>query len=356
MAKKTNKTSHVLNLITNGASADTEADASDSGQPEQSGPEAAPEPVKQTFGAQIKNGGDSASADTGGIAGAAIDASLEAAEIASAEIALGGMSGVSGRDAAAVLKDTAAALKDTAAVLKDSSASLKEKEAELKGNSEALKEKEAALKDNGESGEEADTVPEDNTVSSEEKKIAPKDDNVTTASPDEKEAASKAGATLLSGPPPSPSEDSGNAAREAGPKPSPIGDRKVIVVNETSENDKISNEILNRLTDQLEQEKKEKEKVDTYRMVNVMEQLLKRQDLKKYMEQYDVCMCSRCRADVLALILTRLPAKYVVVDSSSVAPIIGYYEGKFKIRILTEIIKSCMDVKESPRHGQAGEF
>lgn len=87
-----------------------------------------------------------------------------------------------------------------------------------------------------------------------------------------------------------------------------------------------------------------------YRMVNVMEQILRRHNLEKQMQKYGVCMCSRCRADVLALALTRLPAKYVVVDESSVAPIIGYYENKYKVNILTQAIRACMDVKEHPRH------
>ena len=132
------------------------------------------------------------------------------------------------------------------------------------------------------------------------------------------------------------------------------GDKTVIVVDETSRNDNISNKILDRLTDQLEEEIQGK--LDHYHMVNVMEQILKRMNLKQYLKQYDVCMCSRCQADVMALILTRLPAKYVVVDESSTAPIIGFYESKFKVRILTEIIKACMDVKEHPRHDRSGPY
>ena len=84
---------------------------------------------------------------------------------------------------------------------------------------------------------------------------------------------------------------------------------------------------------------------------NVMENIITRMDLKKYMEQYGVCMCSRCCADVKALILTRLPSKYVVAHEDSVAPMIGFYENKFKVRIFTEILKACLQVKEKPRHG-----
>lgn len=84
--------------------------------------------------------------------------------------------------------------------------------------------------------------------------------------------------------------------------------------------------------------------------VNVMEELLKRQDIDKYMKQYNVCQCERCRADVEALTLTRLPAKYVAVKSGFGTSAMNYYESKYKIRILTEIIRSCIAVRERPRH------
>lgn len=93
------------------------------------------------------------------------------------------------------------------------------------------------------------------------------------------------------------------------------------------------------------------EEEPTYRMVNVMEQILKRQKLEQQMERYGVCTCSRCRADVEALALTKLPAKYIVVDKSTVAPMIGFYENRFRVNILTQIIRACIQVKDNPHHG-----
>ena len=87
-----------------------------------------------------------------------------------------------------------------------------------------------------------------------------------------------------------------------------------------------------------------------YQILNVVEKVLGRTNLKDQMEKYDVCTCSRCCADVIALCLTCLPPKYVVVDSSPTAPIIGYYESRNRARIITEIVKACMLVKEKPRH------
>ena len=51
-------------------------------------------------------------------------------------------------------------------------------------------------------------------------------------------------------------------------------------------------------------------------------------------------------------LLTHLPAKYVVVDGNPIAPIIGYYESKYRSRILTEVMKACILVKDKPRHNR----
>ncbi len=99
-----------------------------------------------------------------------------------------------------------------------------------------------------------------------------------------------------------------------------------------------------------EEAEPEPEPKKNYRIVNVMERIMERKNLKADMEKYGVCTCSRCRADVLAFSLTNLPAKYVVVDENPEAPIIGFYENKLKVAILTEFMKACILVKEHPRH------
>ena len=176
------------------------------------------------------------------------------------------------------------------------------------------------------------------------------------------------------------------AGTEAAPmdsvqKVSSSGDKMVVVVDDQEEN--ISNKIFDDLEKQLENQEAQDRVQEAQDRVqepqdggrepqdggqeprdgdhdsgqeechieNVMENIITRMDLKKYMEQYGVCRCSRCCADTKALILTRLPSKYVVVHEDSVAPMIGFYENKFKVRIFTEILKACLQVKEKPRHG-----
>ena len=176
------------------------------------------------------------------------------------------------------------------------------------------------------------------------------------------------------------------AGTEAAPmdsvqKVSSSGDKMVVVVDDQEEN--ISNKIFDDLAKQLENQEAQDRVQEAQDRVqepqdggrepqdggqeprdgdhdsgqeechieNVMENIITRMDLKKYMEQYGVCRCSRCCADTKALILTRLPSKYVVAHEDSVAPMIGFYENKFKVRIFTEILKACLQVKEKPRHG-----
>lgn len=89
---------------------------------------------------------------------------------------------------------------------------------------------------------------------------------------------------------------------------------------------------------------------DQYHFVNVMEQLILRQDIDNFLEQYNVCKCRRCVSDVCALALSGLPSKYVVTSKDSLSPILSYYESKYRIYMLTELIKACNKVRENPRH------
>lgn len=89
---------------------------------------------------------------------------------------------------------------------------------------------------------------------------------------------------------------------------------------------------------------------NAYQFLNVMEQVLMRQDLDSILKKHGVCTCPRCMSDVCALVLTGLPSKYVVTDKDSISPLISYYENKYKIQILTQLMMACDKVREHPRH------
>ena len=85
--------------------------------------------------------------------------------------------------------------------------------------------------------------------------------------------------------------------------------------------------------------------------LNVMELLVEAR-MEKYVKLFGLCDCPRCVADVRALALSRLPAKYVVLPGAAVRPMMSMYEAKFESTVIAQVIYACKAVMESPRHTQ----
>ena len=69
-----------------------------------------------------------------------------------------------------------------------------------------------------------------------------------------------------------------------------------------------------------------------------------------YMRQFDVCTCDRCVADTTALTLNGLLLKYIVTTPAAVDPLVSYYTNRLISDVTVEATKACMIVKENPRH------
>ena len=100
-----------------------------------------------------------------------------------------------------------------------------------------------------------------------------------------------------------------------------------------------------------EQQKEQKqEDGPSYRVVNIMEEILTPELILDALKSNDTCTCSRCQADVKALMLTRLPPKYIVADNTTVPMLLTYYRNKFRVAVLSQSMRACMEVREHPRH------
>ena len=99
-----------------------------------------------------------------------------------------------------------------------------------------------------------------------------------------------------------------------------------------------------------QQEEQKQEARPGYRVVNIMYEILTPELILDALKSNGTCTCSRCQADVKALMLTRLPPKYIVADNTSVPMLLTYYNNKFRVAIISQSIRACMDVKERPRH------
>ncbi len=85
-------------------------------------------------------------------------------------------------------------------------------------------------------------------------------------------------------------------------------------------------------------------------VVQNMMQSLVLELIPEYVESMDICTCERCAADIEALALSALPAKYVVVEPHAISPLKNYYRSKFSSRITVELMRAAQKVKQSPKH------
>lgn len=83
--------------------------------------------------------------------------------------------------------------------------------------------------------------------------------------------------------------------------------------------------------------------------INVME-LLVDEKLERYVKMFGLCDCLRCLADAKALALSRLQAKYVVLEENTRIPMLSFYEAKYEELVIPEVIHACKTVMEHPRH------
>ena len=84
--------------------------------------------------------------------------------------------------------------------------------------------------------------------------------------------------------------------------------------------------------------------------VNVVQTLLE-DKLHRYMEMFGLCTCPRCVADVRALALTELQAKYMVMPRNEVSFRLAIYENRLSAAITAQLLRACKTVMEEPRHG-----
>ena len=91
-----------------------------------------------------------------------------------------------------------------------------------------------------------------------------------------------------------------------------------------------------------QQEEQKQEDGPSYRVVNIMEEILTPELILDALKSNDTCTCSRCQADVKALMLTRLPPKYIVADNTTVPMLLTFYRNKFRVAVLSQSMRACM--------------
>lgn len=83
--------------------------------------------------------------------------------------------------------------------------------------------------------------------------------------------------------------------------------------------------------------------------LNIMEEIVK-DKIIYFMRQFDVCTCDRCKADTIALTMNGLQPKYIVTTPAAVDPLLSYYTNRLISDVTVEATKACMTIKDNPRH------
>jgi len=72
--------------------------------------------------------------------------------------------------------------------------------------------------------------------------------------------------------------------------------------------------------------------------------------LNLILEKEEMCKCEKCKLDIMALALNRLPPKYVVTEKGRIYTKLAELELQFKADVIRELTKAVEVVKNNPQH------
>ena len=67
-------------------------------------------------------------------------------------------------------------------------------------------------------------------------------------------------------------------------------------------------------------------------------------------DRQDVCKCEKCRLDMSAWALNRLPPKYVVSNKGRVFTRLQEVQVQFKADVIRELLAAISNVSKNPQH------
>lgn len=88
-----------------------------------------------------------------------------------------------------------------------------------------------------------------------------------------------------------------------------------------------------------------------YVFINIIEEFVKN-ECPSLMNKMEVCCCNKCKNDVIALALNHLPPKYVVTRKGYLLSKLLAYEKQYKADVLAAVTNACLQVKSMPHHSE----
>lgn len=87
------------------------------------------------------------------------------------------------------------------------------------------------------------------------------------------------------------------------------------------------------------------------KMKNYMEDCVEDM-LPSVLTELNVCQCERCRMDIMAHVLNKLPPKYVVTKKGHLYTKLSAIQAQFDVDIITAIAKAAEVIAAKPRHDE----
>lgn len=81
-------------------------------------------------------------------------------------------------------------------------------------------------------------------------------------------------------------------------------------------------------------------------VINVMEEIVLSK-LESALSRFQCCRCDRCKKDIVALALNKLPPKYMVLSQGQQPPDV---DAQTNAQVVTAIIQAIIKVRAHPRH------
>ena len=86
------------------------------------------------------------------------------------------------------------------------------------------------------------------------------------------------------------------------------------------------------------------------KVYNFMEDIVKEELDNLLAEKENICKCVKCKLDMSAWALNRLPPKYIVSDKGRIFTRLQGVEAQFRADVTIELMKAVSKISKNPQH------
>lgn len=86
------------------------------------------------------------------------------------------------------------------------------------------------------------------------------------------------------------------------------------------------------------------------KVYNYMEDIVGDELEKLLADTKDICKCPKCKLDMSAWALNRLPPKYIVTDKGRIFTKLSEQDMQFHVDVIREVTRAILSVSRNPQH------